>query len=531
MANEIPQVPPAVWEDFINVCSRTSGKARNSRLYIKTQERVGVGEEQATVVRDSAFTTGHDVFIEGRMLDFAITENYHLTGCDPWLVDMLAPVGGNPAAFGMLIMHELGHVTIHPAGNSNTYMDQAFSFPFPRSVTPDIMNILSDLLLNHNVMHGTNIQGTSDEDDIRRMRTIALYGLSALYQIPTCTHHEQHRILRNAGTLPDTRYAPTAPCTVEGCPYQVGDLIHEIGCYDAHAFNENTPDDEAAFKVPGTATPIWEQRVGHGRGNQYYPMISTACKEGLNDKWRTVKLITVGEESPLGSSIEVHNCGDCGNVWYADDTAYTDPLMGAFDEPQSDYAEGAYCPGRIPWAETCGSTNISTFEFAPDNEWIVSETYTWDDRPSSETSIHGMEPIWVASLDTAQSGITVKRGSSGQARIGFSYLKQMCPQCGDPLSYMYHGFLSGGVRSGRGYRQRDLERIQAGTGAEQMFITPISQQLFIHQWAAIYATMTDLFPDLRLRRPTGTKFGKGLPSAQQWLKLTGIDFARDNRGC
>jgi hypothetical protein len=125
------------------------------------------------------------------------------------------------------------------------------------------------------------------------------------------------------------------------------------------------------------------------------------------------------------------------------------------------------------------------------------------------------------------------RHHTGNARIGYSYLNQICPQCGEDLSYMYHGFLSGGLRSGVGYQQKQLERVQAGSGAEEMFITPIMQQLFMHQWATIYATMSDLFPDLRLRRSggTGTKFGKGLPSVQQWLKLTGIDIARDNRGC
>jgi hypothetical protein len=143
-----------------------------------------------------------------------------------------------------------------------------------------------------------------------------------------------------------------------------------------------------------------------------------------------------------------------------------------------------------------------------------------------------MEPIWVAELDAGQSGINVIRGSaSGRARIGFSYLDQICSQCGERLSYMYHGFMSGGVQSGVGYQQKQLERIQANTGAEEMFIHPLMQQLFIHQWAAIYATMSDIFPGLRLMRSTGTRFGKGLPTAQQWLKLTGIDFARDNRGC
>lgn len=537
--------PPGAMDFFDTIRAITGGRATAARLVLDSPGLLA-DPDQATVVRKgSAHTAGNDVMVSPALWSRADSVNYHYDGCPSELIEIICPPDIQtqiPASMAMIIMHELGHVTIHPKGESEVYGAQQRSLPIPESLRGQVMNILSDLVLNHNVMHGANLLGTDDEDLIRSVRTKAIHGLADLYMGRSCSNEDEHRALREAGTLPDTRYRPIEPCTahsdpdpdgvVHPCPFAADGRVHDIGCLDNHFVDAADPGNTDNFSVPGPNTPPWQSERGHGRGPQYYPMASTAVRYGLPDRFRKVRLGRSRPDSPYHDHITVHNCRQCGNIWYQDDPAYTDVSLGSFDSPQPSYADGSVCPGRVPWDEPCGSTDTTTWRIDAGHDFLVTDTHTWDDRSAGDTGIHGMEPIWAVTI-MGGTGNTRIRESAMLPRINLSYLDHLCPDCGSPTEDMYGGAFRAWRRMDPGVvglRTEYQVRSQGGA-AEAKTIRPIYfQQLMMHQWACIYATMRDLDNDLVLLNDRGNRLAAGLSSARRFIKLFGIDCARDNRG-
>jgi len=551
--------PAGTMEFFERICVLTGGRATGATLVMDSPGLLQ-DPSQATVVRDgTAHTAGNDVMVSPALYGLADSINYHFVGCPDEVIEMICPPDNStdlPAGMAMLIMHELGHVTIHPAGESELYQRQGSSIPIPKGMQSKVMNILSDLLLNHNVMHAANITGTSDEDTLQWIRSTAIHGLAMLYLAPTCGSPSQgpreverriteHRSMVAAGTLPDTRYTPTEPCTAESDPDPDGNRfqcavaaaggVHDIGCFDNHFVDATDTSKVDNFSIPGPDTPPWQYNVGHGIAPQTYPTLGTACRYGLPDRFRRVRLGNSRDTSPYHDQIHVHNCLDCGNIWYRDDPVYTDVAMGTFDSPQPEFADGSICPGRVPWdsAWSCGSTNTATFAMNSGIDTLVVEAYTWDNRKSSQMGLFGMEPIWAVELAGTDPSITWTRGSAPRARINLSYLDHLCPDCGIPTGNMYGGAFRAWRRKDGdhiGLRQENQMRSR-DEGGDALVAMPIYfQQLMMHQWAAIYATMRDIDDDLVLRNVNGNRLASGLASAKTFIKLFGIDCARDNRG-
>jgi len=535
--------PPGTMDFFDRICVLTGGRASGANLTISSPGALE-DPEQATVVRQgSAHTAGNDVMVGTKLWGWGDSVNYHVQGLPPELADILAPVDGVPAAGAMLIMHELGHVTMHPAGDSDKYNRQGLSIPIPISLRWSVMNVLSDLVLNHNVMHASNLRGTDDPDIIREIRTKALYGLASLYMAPACENLSEHARLRDAGSLPDTRYRPTEPCTARSDPDADGNQIpcsvaaaggiHDVGCFDEHFVDAADASNVGNFSVPGPGTPPYQTERGHGRGPQIYPMLPTAVVNNLAERFRRVRVGRSKPSSPYHDGIPVHNCKDCGNIWYPRDPVYSDVAMAGFDNPQPQFADGSVCPGRIPWESTCGSTNTVTYEIPANTEFTVLETLTWDNRTSADTAIGGMEPVWAVGIDPSSPGIVTLRGTPGPlCYVNLAYLDHLCPDCGEPTGNLYGGVFSAWRRLGPsiGRRIESLVRSQDASADKAIGESIYFQQLQMQQWAAIYATMSDLEPDLRITNASGGRVNRGIASARRWIKLFGIDAARDNRG-
>ena len=573
-------VPQIVADRFYFITSAVGGRARGASLMIEEDSAgmfIGNGpwsapvtkqiyEEQATFVRGEAsgYTTGDDVTIAGDMIDLAITANYHMQGLPSEAIDIITGRDtGCPAPFSMLMQHELGHVTVHPAGDNEGYKRQAESMPLPQTngFTSRTMNLLSDLVLNHSVMHSANIRGLIDFDEELLLRRKALYGLAGLYMLPQCTHYETHAELVEAGTLPDTRYVPTEPCTAESdpdlgpaipCPVAAAGGTHDIGCYDDHFVDPNEPDNADNFMRFGHGYHLWQGLTGHGRGKQIYPMASSAVRYDLPPQFRTFTLGSAQvDQSPLRAILDsdtmtVCNCTKCGNVWYPHDTAYTDFSLGAFvpsgggrpdsdfRELMEDYREGRRCPGRVPWdrAYSCDATSddIVVFEMELGREYVVEETKTYDNRPSSDTAMFGMEPIWVLGID--RGDVLIRSDSSTPVPnvwIDRSYMIQLCPDCGKATQNYYGG---GYMHNKSGYLTEFLERLPVSSASSPDMNT-LNQLLMMVQWSGIYAGMAPVAeePDLRIRMPSGSRASLGQRSAKEWMKIVGISRARVNRGC
>ena len=587
-------VPPSVADRFVVICNYVGGRAATASLFIEDGSfgsGIGLGPwtlpassghdptGQATIVRDdqSGYTTGDDVTIKGPMVDLAIYDNYHMAGMPVEFLDIYfgreSGLPTCPAPMSMLFQHELGHVTIHPAGDMEKYKAQAESMPLPQTkgFTMQTMNILSDLVLNHSVMHSANVQGTYDADILLRMRKEALFGLAGLYMMPQCQNFELHAQMVEAGTLPDTRYKPTEPCTAESddatgnipCPFKTAGAVHDIGCYDNHYLDPNSPDEVTNFMFASKETPFWEALVGHGRGSQFYPMLSSAVRYNITTANKVIfpKTPALGQRMiDAGGSpdrMTCYNCTKCDNIWYQHDTAYSDLTMGSFITPDGAntdtdfldtlqyYRDGLRCPGRVPYdsAYNCDATvdDIVMFSIqasgAPGpslmpsssrREYEVIETKTFDNRLSSQTALFGMEPIWAVGFDPTSAGINILRSVPGTTMVFVdrSYFIQICPDCGAPTTN-YYG--EGYLHSGQGYLTETLERLPYGTDQK----TTLSQLLFMQQWAGIYADMANLVeePQLRLLNKNGNRYGRGAKSARAFLQLSGIGRARMNRGC
>ena len=585
-------VPPSVADRFVVICNYVGGRAANASLFIEDGSfgsGIGLGpwtlpassghdpSGQATIVRDeqSGYTTGDDVTIKGPMLDLAIYENYHMAGMPHEFLDIYfgreSGIPTCPAPMSMLFQHELGHVTIHPAGDMEKYKAQAASMPLPQTgnFTMSTMNILSDLVLNHSVMHSANVQGTSDPDVLLRMRREALYGLAGLYLMPQCQNFAHHAQMVEGGSLPDTRYKPTQPCTAESddatgnvpCPFKTAGAVHDVGCYDNHYLDPNSPDEASHFMFASAETPFWQALTGHGRGSQFYPMLSSAVRYGLGSN-QVVFAMSAGLSKKMDDPDRMvcYNCTKCGNIWYRHDTAYTDLSTGAFitndgmnleteflDRLQA-YRDGTQCPGRVPYDNNyaCDADVSEIVAFTvqasvapgrpplPSPERIVydvTETKTFDGRTSSNTALFGMEPIWAIGFDPASNGINITRPASttvAEVFVDRSYFYQICPDCGF-TTINYYG--EGGHHNGRGYQTEVLERLTyRGDNPAQ---ETLSQLLFMQQWAGIYADMAVMVddPQLRLLNRRGNRIGKGWTSARAFLQLAGVSRARMNRGC
>lgn len=576
-------VPQIVADRFYFITGGVGGRARGASLMIEDDSAglfIGNGpwsapvtkqiyKEQATFVRGEAsgYTTGDDVTIAGDMIDLAIADNYHLQGLPSEAIDIISGRDtGCPAAFSMLMQHELGHVTVHPAGDNEGYKRQAESMPLPQTngFTARTMNLLSDLVLNHSVMHSANIRGLLDDDEELLLRRKALFGLAGLYMLPQCTNYKKHAELVEAGILPDTRYTPLNPCTSESdpdlgpaipCPVAAAGGTHGTGCYDNHFVDPNEPDNTDNFMRFGHDYHLWQGLTGHGRGKQIYPMASSAVRYNLPEDFRKFSLgfpNTATNEGPLhdifGQTMLVCNCTKCGNIWYPHDTAYTDFSLGAFmpsggsPTPDNDfmnlmedYREGRQCPGRVPWdrSHRCDATTVDIviFEMELSKTYVVQNTKTYDNRPASDTAMFGMEPIWALGIDSTEVSIT--RWDLGTPLeyvwIDRSYMIQLCPDCGEPTQN-YYG--EGYAHNKSGYLTEFLERLPISSSSSPDMNT-LNQLLLMMQWAGIYAGMAPVVeePQLRITQPNGNRCNLGKRSAKEWMKLVGISRGRINRGC
>jgi len=540
MAKEI--FPPLTMEFFEKVCMLIGGRTSGAKIVLDAQ---GILEDpdQATVVRDgSAHTAGLDVMIGTQLRGRASPVNYQYDVLPTDIRQTLLPPDSTPVTMAMLIMHELGHISIHPAGTS-PYLAQMRSLLMPKVMQGRVMNVLSDLMLNHNVMHGTNLSNADDDTRIL-IRKTALLGLASLYLAPACGNTGEHKRLREAGTLPDNRYAPTQPCTATSDPNPDGIVVpcgqagttHSIGCFDDHYVRFDQPDDVDNFSVPGPETPDWEVEMGHGRSPQVYPTLTQVSNIPGSSRYGKAAFRPSDRCNPAyRSSIEFHNCHDCGNVWYASDSVYQNVSDGGFDDAKPLYASGERCPGRIPWQSNCDSSNISSWSLAADTEFTITGTRTYDNRPASEDGLMGLEPIWCVEMDSTTPGLTLVRGVGNPvARIGHGYVNHLCADCGSTLSSLYGVGMFGAWRdwsATAGIRPEYLARVQwhPRNNDDRVAGQVYFQQLQMQQWAAIYATMSDVFPDIRLLNLSGNRLN-GSRAADHWIKLVGIDAARNNRG-
>tara|TARA_R110002012_G_scaffold308943_1_gene515655 strand:+ start:35 stop:1162 length:1128 start_codon:yes stop_codon:yes gene_type:complete len=169
------------------------------------------------------------------------------------------------AAF-FVIGHEFGHITSHPGKEAKYWRDGMRELPVEHFQRQRWFNAISDIIVNWTVISGTNIVIDAQKALVQPQM---LAGWQASQFVRSCGNISAHEKLLKEGKVEDNRYCP------------VGGVRGE--------YDNADPADK--FK-PTFETPYWQRCQGHGRGEQYYPPISWGVGDKLDDKYKTVKVLT-----------------------------------------------------------------------------------------------------------------------------------------------------------------------------------------------------------------------------------------------
>jgi hypothetical protein len=164
--------------------------------------------------------------------------------------------------------HEFGHIIAHPGKDAVYWIEGMRELPVEAYQKGRWLNCVSDILVNWTVITGTGVLQQSQKESIRRQMT---NGWRASQFVRSCSTKEgflAHDRLLKEKKLNDNRYQPQSGL---------------VGQYDF-------PSADDKYK-PSGKTPFYQKHMGHGRGEQYYPPINFAVKEGMGDNWKTVKML------------------------------------------------------------------------------------------------------------------------------------------------------------------------------------------------------------------------------------------------
>jgi len=189
-----------------------------------------------------AYTNMEYISLSGDYMAMAMIDNYHGYPAERLAEDV-----------EFVIQHEIGHLNVHP-GQGTGWKKEIATMPVEGRKKGLWSNILSDIEVNYNIAHGTQliVGGSDKEAAVQRMNTAvwAAYGggyRNCLDGNGDLGGQYAHKQLLEAGKLVDNRY--------------------NKGVYEPHASgNPYLPDPDE--------TPFWQTLQGHGRGPQLYPSIS-----------------------------------------------------------------------------------------------------------------------------------------------------------------------------------------------------------------------------------------------------------------
>ena len=170
--------------------------------------------------------------------------------------------------------HEFGHLIAHPGKDAVYWIEGMRELPVEAYQKGRWLNCVSDILVNWTVITGTGILQETQKENIKRQMTDGWRASQFVRRCRTSEGFEAHANFIKTGKdafgkpITDNRYQPQG-----GLP----------GQYDFPS-----ADDKY---TPSAKTPFYQKHMGHGRGEQYYPPLNFAVKEGMDKQWRTVKML------------------------------------------------------------------------------------------------------------------------------------------------------------------------------------------------------------------------------------------------
>lgn len=220
----------------------------------------GIPKKTQFVLTDSlhgAHTNQNQVCFGDEWVDSAIPENFQGFGTD---VDIVQSMNQ------FVIGHEVGHLSVQPHWDTS-WAKEIRSWPINLSRQSLWSNVYSDVLVNTHIFKARDWTRPPKTEEEKKIAELMEWSQRWHMSSRICENTVEHAQLRTAGTVVDNRFTPAGGV---------------IGSFMPHA-----PSD--AFQ-PSDTTPMFQRKMGHGRGYQVYPPISYSLAKGLPAKFRTVKV-------------------------------------------------------------------------------------------------------------------------------------------------------------------------------------------------------------------------------------------------
>jgi len=279
---------PAVFTDTYAVFKKITGIPKATQFVLTTSLH-------------GAHTNQKQVCFGDEWVDSTIPENFHSFGTDIEIVKSMNQ---------FVIGHEVGHLSIQPHWNVS-WAKEIRSWPINLSRQGLWSNVYSDVLVNTHIFKARDWTRPPKTEEEKKIAELMEWSQRWHLSSRICKNTSEHAQLRASGKVVDNRFTPDGGT---------------IGAYYPH-------DPSDAFQ-PSDTTPMFQTKMGHGRGYQVYPPISYALAKGLPAKFRTVK---------VPESRNLFECTQC-------------------DEVMTDIVTSGSCPRCNNTVNAVGSIAAGTYE-------------------------------------------------------------------------------------------------------------------------------------------------------------------------
>ncbi|MCK4977543.1 MAG: hypothetical protein KAS36_11490 [Anaerolineales bacterium] len=196
------------------------------------------------------------IFMPAEYMPMCIAENYH--NFDARTVDEATQF-----VAGFVLAHEIGHNNIHPGQSAKSWKHALEDIPVDPADKCMWMNMISDIMVNYNVMNGTALSTRLTDDEVDQYKNSMIFG------------NHLSMFIRSSEDI-----------------YKDGELLIKLKTYTGKLVTDNrfAPD------LPDDA-PIWQLHQGLGRGRQYFPSLAHSVCEKQSKEYRQVRLRELGGQA------------------------------------------------------------------------------------------------------------------------------------------------------------------------------------------------------------------------------------------
>ena len=196
------------------------------------------------------------IFLPPQYMAMCIPENY--LNFDARIVDEASKF-----VAGFTLAHEIGHNNIHPGQSAISWKHALEFIDVDDSDKCMWMNMISDIMVNYNVMNGTALSRSLPEAEVEEYKDSMIFG------------NHLSMFIRSSNDL-----------------YKDGELLSKGRTYAGKIIKDN----RFAADLPEDA-PLWQLHQGLGRGTQFFPSLAHSVCEKQSKEYRQVRLREQGGRS------------------------------------------------------------------------------------------------------------------------------------------------------------------------------------------------------------------------------------------